>query len=226
MRRSIVVVGVWIGLCGASVVAAGGALPPDVRPNFWAASAVQEALRNGILSARADGKFHGEAKVTRTEAVIALARLAQALESGKWQASASQPVTGKTIPILEQGSWKQQPVSRYVLAAALARFGDYVMNGLHRAPADSQDRAKSVILPPKATVTVPSTNPAYASLTYLANNHMIWPGSPLLKPDDQPVRGAELSRALGEMTAGLNDLVTDMGRDEEGNTPDKSFHKK
>jgi hypothetical protein len=100
------------------------------------------------------------------------------------------------------------------------------MHGLRRAPADSQERAKSAVLPPKATIAVSPASPAYASLTYLANNHMIWPGSPLLKPDDQPIRGAELSRALAEMVAGLNNLVTDLGHDEEGNTPDKSFQKK
>src|SRR5689334_11054225 len=125
------------------------ALPPDVRSGHWAARAVDETLQNGVMSVEADHKFHGEAKVTRTQAAIALAKLAQALETGRWRAAKSAPVPDSVEPALAQGAWKHRPVTRYILATLLARFGDYVSNGVTRAPADSADTNKSEILPDK-----------------------------------------------------------------------------
>jgi hypothetical protein len=55
---------------------------------------------------------------------------------------------------------------------------------------------------------------------------MIWPGSPLLKADSQPVKGEELSRGISEMAAGLNNRLTELGLDAEGNTPDASSHRR
>ncbi len=169
-----------------------------------------------------DGRsFHGEAKVTRTQAVIALARLAQSLETGKWKAATSAPISSGTAqPKANAPGWRKQMVTRYMLASVLARFGDYVANGLHRPGPNDKALGQSEALPDKVTVTVPASNPAYASLVYLAKNRMIGTDSPLLKPDDKLLRGGELSRALAQMVAGLNDRLTDIGHDSEGNTID------
>ncbi len=206
--------------------AAADTLPSDVRSNHWAAPAVQEVLSNKVLATEKDHNFHGEAKVTHVQAVIALANLAHALESGTWKAAHSKAVPARVGAITAQSGWKSQPVSRYTLAAVLARMGDYVANGLPRPKPGSKDLGKSVVLPPPVKVTLPATHPAYAALTYLAANRMIWPGSPLLKADDKPVLGGEISVALSQMVAGLNDRMTELGQDEEGDTPDVNSPKK
>ncbi len=217
-----------LGFCLAplSIGVQAAGLPSDVRSNHWAAHAVEETLANGVMSTQSDGQFHGEAKVTRGQTVIALAKLAHAVEDGKWHAAKSHSVPDSIVPFLEKGDWRQRPVTRYMLASLLARFGDYVNNGVTRAPAGSKETGKSEALPDKVAVKLAAGHPAYAALTYLAAERMIWPGSPLLQADSQPVKGAELSRALAEMVSGLNDRLTELGHDAEGNTLDPSFQRK
>jgi hypothetical protein len=225
MRNSKSLIGLW--LCALAVPAGSLAAgqPTDVPSNHWAARPVQEVLQNDVMTPTASGRFQGDALVTRTQAVIALAKLARALEDGTWHRAASVPVTNKAVKTLQQGDWKQRPVTRYTLAAVLARTGDYVANGLPRPASDAKDLGKSITLK-KVSVTVSRTNPAYDSLTYLADRRMIAPDSPLLKSDGRPVHGDELSRAITEMVVGLNDRLTPLGLDAEGNSPDASFHQK
>jgi hypothetical protein len=196
------------------------AVPSDVRANHWARSAVQRLLEAGIMSLPDGRAFHGEAKVTHTQAVITLARLAQALETGKWKAAKSAPVSANLMAEKRPDAWQKQPVTRYMLASSLVRFADYVANGIHRAPANGKDLAQSTAIPEKATVTVPRTHPAYTALVYLTSRRMVWPGSPFLKPDDRPATSGEVSRALAQMVTGLNDRLTELGHDSEGGTPD------
>jgi hypothetical protein len=196
------------------------AVPSDVRANHWARSAVQRLLASGIMSLPDGRAFHGEAKVTHTQAVITLARMAQALETGKWKAAKSAPDSATLLADKRPASWQKQPVTRYMLASSLVRFADYFANGIHRAPADSKDLAQSTALPEKATVSVPRTHPAYTALVYLTSRRMVWPGSPLLKPDNRPATSGEVSRALAQMVAGLTDRLTELGHDSEGNTLD------
>lgn len=200
-------------------------LPKDVRAD-WARKGVQSALDNGILSADKDGKFHGEQKVNRTDAVIALAKLAKAVEAGTWRASRSAPVSDKMLGYELPVSWKQQTVNRYVLAAILTRFGDFAANGLTRPGPTDKDVAKSETLPDNVKPSVPPSHPAYESLVYLTSRRMIQPKSVLLHPDGSPLRGSELSTALWQMGAGLADRLTDLGHDEEGDTVDINTKKK
>ncbi len=203
-----------------------GSLPGDVPANHWAASSVSKTLDNNILSLADAHNFHGDSIVTHTQAVIALAKLAKSLEQGKWHAAASTPIKSKTESILQQGNWKQRPLTRYAFADVIARFGDYVANGLSRPPADANDLGKSDALPAKVNITTASTNPAYSSLVYLAKNRMISSNSPLIKPDNLPLHGSELSVGLAEMITGLNDRMTKLGLEPDGSTPDASFHVK
>jgi hypothetical protein len=207
------------------VPSAGAAtLPPDIRPGYWAAKPVQQILQNGVLTLQSDGKFHGDAKVTRTQAVIALARLGRILEQGQWKdGAASRAVPSSVTSLWEKTDWKHQALRRYTLAAILARFAEYVTNGLPRPKPGSKTGQSETLQ--TAQVTAARTHPAYDSLVYLAHNRMIQPGSPLLKPDNNPITGGEMSRALAEFAAGLNDRLTDLGKSPDSSTPDETDHK-
>ncbi len=202
------------------------ALPPDVSENNWAAHNVERALSVHLLSLDSSGRFHGEAKVSRAEACIVLGRLAKDLEENHWQAAPSSPPPDSVSKELSSGRWQTRPVTRYILASALVRMGDYVQNGVERAPAGTKDTNRSEALPPTAKVSISSNNPAYKSVVYLASRHELWPGSPLLKADNTPITGAQLSIALAQMASGLNNRLTSLDKDANGNTPDASFHKK
>jgi hypothetical protein len=223
LRLSLAVAVGAIALCGRGVHAA--QLPPDVRAAHWAAPAVTHALEAGVLRLQSDGQFHGEAKVTREEAAIALGKLGRALVDGTWKpAGRSKAVPDSVSAIWDKTAWKTQPVRRYAFAAILARFGDYVANALPR-PAATAKVGQSEVLS-AVTVTLSSKSPAFESVTYLAHNRMIKPGSPLLKPTDTaPLLGADLSRALAELATGVSDKLTDLGKNPDGSTPDDAFHK-
>ena len=201
-------------------------LPPDVRPNHWAASYVQEALDNGVMGLPDGKEFHGEAKMTHSQTVIALAKLAQMLEAGTWKSSPSRPVPDSVLKPLEHGDWKTQRVTRYEMAKVLASMGDYVAHGLPRLGANAKNLGQSEIFPPKPKIALPKTHPAYTALAYLVDNSMVLPKSPLLAADDKPLLGGELSRAVADMAVGVTNRLTEVGKDENGDSPDASFHKK
>jgi len=221
------------GLCIlvlASVAAAAptfaAELPSDVRSNHWAAGAVEQILRSGVMSVQDDHQFHGEAHVTHLQAVIALAAIAKKLETGTWQVGESKPVPDKVEKTLTQTAWQTKLVTRYEFASALVRFGNYFAKAVARPKPDAKDLGKSEILPSNVKVSVLPGSPAYAACKFLADGRMISPTSPLLKPDNLPVKAAELSRGIADVAAGVNDKLTAMGQDEQGNTPDKSFQNK
>jgi hypothetical protein len=207
-----------------STCARAGALPPDVRPNHWAAPAVTRALTAGILKVQQDGKFHGDAQVTRLEAVTTLAQVAKSLTSGTWKPDGpSRPVPNSVNTIWEKTDWKTSPVRRYAFAAIVTRFADYFSNAIKRPTPDAKV-GQSVVFA-EVPVQLPQTSPGYDSVKYLAANHMMKAGSPLLKPNASPILGAELSRALREMAAGANNMMTDLGKDADGSTNDDAFRK-
>jgi hypothetical protein len=203
-----------------------GQLPSDVRSNHWAAGAVEQVLSSGVMKLEDDHQFHGEAHVTHIQAVIALAALAKKLETSNWKLGEIKPVPDKVEKTLTQAAWQAKPVTRYELASALARFGNYFAKAVTRPKPDAKDLGKSVILAANVKVPVQAGSPAYASYQYLAAGRMISPTSPLLRADNLPLKAAELSRGIAEAAAGVNDKLTEMGHDETGSTPDKSFHPK
>jgi hypothetical protein len=185
---------------------------------------VQQVLDNDVMGFTDGTNFRGEAKVTRTQAVVALAKLAQALETRKWKAETSDALPDNTSAIQVVDS--KQPVTRYTLALSLSRFGNYLMNGVPRPNPNGKDIAKSDVIPAPSRIPVPATHPAYKSLEYLAKKKMISPDSPLLKADSAPLKSVELSQGLAEMATGLTNLWTELGKEEDGSTPDRSFHNK
>ncbi len=218
------------GLIAGSISAwspyAAGQLPSDVRSNHWAAGAVEQILKSGVMSVQDDHQFHGEAHVTHLQVVIAIAAIAKKLEGGAWQVGDSKPVPDKVEKTLRQASWKSKPVTRYELASVLARFGNYFTRAVSRPKPDAKDLGKSDILASNVKAPVPPGSPAYAAYKYLVDGRMISATSPLLKPDNLPVKAGELSRGIAEAAAGVNDKLSEMGHDEFGNTPDKSFKAK
>jgi hypothetical protein len=199
--------------------------PADVKAGHWAESAVTQAVANKVMTVQS-GAFRGEKRVTKTEVAVALAALARSLEAKTWKPAKSVKVPNKAVGMVDTTAWEKQAVSRYALAIVLTKFGNYFANGVPKPPAGTQDLAKSDVLPPKLKITLATNHPAYSALTYLTERRMIAAGSPLLKPDDKPLRAQELSDALAQMAHGLTNQVTELGRDDEGGTPDKTFRQK
>lgn len=204
--------------------AGAGPLPPDIRAGHWASSAVARMLDSGVLRLQPDGKFHGDAKVTRSEALAAVSALGHSLLDGTWKAGGrSRAVPDSVTAIWNKTSWRTEPVRRYVFAAILARFADYVANGLPR-PAAGTNVGQSVAIS-TVDLKLPESSPGYPALSFLAHNRMITAGSALMKPDATPLQGGDLSRALAELAVGLNDRLTDLGKTADGSTHDEAFHK-
>lgn len=199
--------------------------PADVRAGHWAEKSVTQALDNRVLNLESS-KFRGDRTVTKTQAVIALAALAKSLEQGTWKRLNSGTVSTKSDNMTERTAWEKQSVSRYTLAIVLSKFGNYFVNGVERAGKDGKDVAKSGAFPPKPTITLAKTHPAYASVTYLIGKNMIRSGSALLKPDNTPLYANDLSVAISELAFGLTNQVTELGLDENGGTPDQTFKNK
>lgn len=200
--------------------------PHDVRGSHWAARAVEQVLSSGVMHLEADHEFHGEAHVTRRDAVIALATLTKQLETGTWKSTTSKPIPDKVSKTLSQGAWETRQVTRFELASVLSRFANYYARAVPRPKPGAKDLAKSRAVPTGVVVPGPVSNPAYASLKYLTEGHMIQPTSPLLKADTVFLKGVELSQGIAEAAAGLTDRLTELGLDADGSTPDASFHKK
>lgn len=214
-KRYLLISALLLLLCPLAIAQS---LPSDVRSNHWAAGAVRRVLQTQLLKNEADGKFHGEARVTRQEALTAIAKLAKYLNENRWKpVVASKPVPTKTIQLFDTTNWRTQPVRKYVFASTLTRFADYFANGVQRPMPGDATLAKSTVIP-TVTIKLPSTHPAFPGLSYLAKNRMVQPGSPLLQPNNNDLTGAELSLALSQMAIGLNNLVSPLGKTEDGNS--------
>jgi hypothetical protein len=192
----------------------GAALPPDVRSTHWAAPAVNRTVKAGVLRVQADGQFHGEARVTRSEVAIAIAALGKQLLQGSWSA----PGKAKAVPdsvatVWTETDWKTAPVRRYTLAAIVARLADYITVAVKR-PSPSPKLGRSEILQPIPAASL-QAGPGLEAMKYLNRQHMLRPDSPLLKPDSTPLTGGELSKILAEFTDGVNDQMTALDSDED-----------
>jgi hypothetical protein len=190
-----------IALTGFTLVAAGAQAPKDVPDSHWARPAVAEVVRQGVMAAP-NGSFSGDKKVTRTELAITLANFARALEAGKWPKA-----NARAIKDPKKADLSDKPVSRYELAAVLDRVGRIAARGLPTGGAKRY--GNSVALPPSLDLKgIPTSDPAYASLQYLAKNRMLWKTSVLAKPGAQPVTGEQVAESVSSVIAGVNDRLT------------------
>ncbi len=187
--------------------------PADVPSTHWAARAVQDVVSRGVMAAPG-GKFQGSRYVTRRELAVTVERLARSLQRGSWSASSARPVPESANVSLTG------PVTRYDLAAAISRLASLAARGLPRDTGKAYFLSEA--LPPRSTVRVPKSDPAYSAIAFLAANRMAFPPSVLLAPSNQPVTGAQVSLALAQMIAGLNDRLTDEPQDREEIAPPPS----
>jgi len=203
MRHALCTFALTMTYIAMATAARAAALPADVPQKHWAAPAVRAVAESGLMTAP-KGKFAGAGKVTREELIGTLARTARLLERRKWPGAPATPVRAGKRP----KDWKTGPVTRYRLAAVLARVIPLALAGL---PDRSPQKAFDSEAVPKAPSLkgVPRTSPAYRELEYLAKRRMVWTGSVLLKPGKQPVTGEQLSTALAQVIAGLNGAITD-----------------
>jgi hypothetical protein len=171
-----------------------------------------------------DGKFRGGDPLTRTELILAMAALGRSLERGEWTTA-----NGKPFKSLESDAPSpkiSKVVTRYEAAAVIARLARFAAAGI---PKGSVRYSKSIVLPKVESIsTVKPSDPAYASVQYLAQNRMIAPGSILGKPGPQPVTGKELAGAAAAVITGLVDARTDepQNREEIGPPPSRGAEKR
>lgn len=173
-------------------------LPTDVPEKHWAAPAVATVVEAGVMTAP-QGRFSGSRNVSRNELIFVVAKLARKLERRDWPQTAAVPVREGKRP----AQWKTSNVSRYRLAAVVARMAPMAMAGLPKTPARKPYDSAAIPDAPSLKGVSPS-NPAYRELQYLAKHRLVWSGSVLLKPGTQPVTGAQVSTALAQMISGLN----------------------
>jgi hypothetical protein len=207
-----------VGILCCTAFASGA--PPDVAPSrAWAAPAVRQLIANGVLGESALRRTWSKAPISHAAAAVALARLAKIVEERRWKPAPSVPVPER-MPKAVQNRWRGQIVTGDVFAAALAKVGGYVANGVPEPhAAHPADLGKSITIQVGKVTAKPGT-PVYASLQYLALRRTMSPDSPLLKGDSKPITAGELSLALAQWIDGLNDRMTELGHDKYGNTPD------
>src|SRR6266496_205745 len=125
---------------------AGAQAPADIPNGHWARAAATEVVSRGVMAAPS-GKFEGDKPITRTELAIALAKFARSFEKPGWSATGA-----KQLNLKAPASASTGPVTRYELAAVLARVAPFVAHGL---PADrSKTFSNSEALPKPAQVTL------------------------------------------------------------------------
>jgi hypothetical protein len=183
-------------------------LPGDVPQSHWAAESVRVVLRAGVLTAPGD-RFAGARRVTRAELIAVLVRVVRKLEARSWPTTEPSPLPARA----SAQQWQKRPVTRYDLAAVLARVVPYAVAGL---PARSASRpVYSEAIPDAPNLSkVRASAAVKRELKYLADRRMVWPRSPLLEPERKTVTGRQLADALSQVIAGLNGRMTEEPKDE------------
>lgn len=184
-------------------------LPRDVPANHWAATAVRTVLDTGVMSAP-NGVFAGERRITRAELVAVLARFARLLEARKWPSESPKALPEKQ----SKTTWKTRQVTRYEVAAVIARLGAFAMAGLPSQP--SKTPYDSEAIPPVPRYDRSKVLPAARSdLQYLTSRRLLWPRSPLLEAGRQPVTGQQLADAVAQVISGVVSRMTDEPEERE-----------
>jgi hypothetical protein len=177
----------------------------DVPQNHWARKDVDAVLERAVMVAP-EGKFRGDARLTRTELILAMAAFGKSLDRGQWSAATGKP--SKSLDTRGSTTSVSRPVTRYEAAAVIARLGRHAAAVIPKA--SDKRFGKSLVLPKaQAVTTVRSSDPSYASIQYLGQHRMIAPNSILAKPGNEPVTGKELAAAVVAVISGVIDQHTD-----------------
>ncbi|MEP6754804.1 MAG: hypothetical protein ABJA67_04820 [Chthonomonadales bacterium] len=173
----------------------------DLPAKHWARTSVLEMVKFGVISLHG-AKFDGTTKVTRSELAISLAKMAKLLEAGNW------PKEVKSLGEATEGTSEPSgSVTRYELASVLDRAGRFYMHG--RPNAGSKRYGNSdALMPPIKITTIKTTDPAFASVEYMNQNHMLAPNSILLHADSQLVSPMDVAKCTAIMIAGVIDRLT------------------
>ena len=176
----------------------------DVPANHWARNDVAAVLQRDVMSAPA-GKFDGNARVTRTDLIRAMAGFGKSLERNAWQ-----PATGRRfkLPLKDNPPVISEGMNRYELAAIIARMGSYAAAGIPKPGTKRFGNSKAI--PPATEVSaVKPSDPAYPAAQYLAKNRMVGEKSVLATPGSQLVTGKEVAEAIAAVITAVSDMNTD-----------------
>jgi hypothetical protein len=93
----------------SAVSAAPNMTPRDLPPGHWAGGSVKRVLHENIMGTTPDGRFQGNAPVTRYELAVALDRFVQYVEAGR------KPLHAQAFPVPASLSATARPAARQAL---------------------------------------------------------------------------------------------------------------
>ena len=94
--------------------AAPAAAPRDLPPGHWAGGAVKRVVHENIMGTTPDGRFRGDAPVTRYELAVALDRFVTYIEAGR------KPLHAQTFRVPARLAPAANPIQRRALAHLVA----------------------------------------------------------------------------------------------------------
>ena len=105
---------VFLALLPAAAFAAPAAAPRDLPPGHWAGGAVKRVVHENIMGTTPDGRFRGDAPVTRYELAVALDRFVAYIEAGR------KPLHAQAFPVPARLAPAASPLQRQALAHLIA----------------------------------------------------------------------------------------------------------
>ena len=105
---------VSFALIPAAAFAAPTATPRDLPPGHWAGGSVKRVVQENIMGTTPDGRFQGDAPVTRYELAVALDRFVTYIEAGR------KPLHAQTFPVPASLAPAANPAQRQALTHLVA----------------------------------------------------------------------------------------------------------
>lgn len=135
-----------LALLPLAAAAAPSAAPRDLPPGHWAGGPVKRVVHENIMGTTPDGRFRGDAPVTRYELAVALDRFVSYIEAGR------KPLHAQIFPV-------PAPLAPTASAAERGALTHLVANGF--LPKNSPLVTKNGSVP----VTAKETSDALAAVT-------------------------------------------------------------
>ena len=98
----------------SAAFAAPAVMPRDLPPGHWAGGSVRRVVHENIMGTTPDGRFRGDAPVTRYELAVALDRFVSYIEAGR------KPLHAQTFPVPTRLAPAADPVQRLALTHLVA----------------------------------------------------------------------------------------------------------
>ncbi len=103
-----------LALFPAAAFAAPTVMPRDLPPGHWAGGSVKRVMHENIMGTTPDGRFRGDAPVTRYELAVALDRFVSYIEAGR------KPLHAQAFPVPARLSPAANPAERQALTHLVA----------------------------------------------------------------------------------------------------------